>query len=110
MRYLVWALRLLVFIAVLMFALKNTDPVRVNFYADYSLQGVPLIVVMLAAFVVGTLFGLLLTVPAAMRRRREAMRLRREVERLQALQAAANGTQPAASTVAPEAVAPMSPL
>ncbi|CAP42231.1 lipopolysaccharide assembly protein LapA domain-containing protein [Bordetella petrii] len=104
MRYLVWALRLLVFIAVLMFALKNTDPVVVKFYADYVVQDVPLIVVMLAAFVLGTLFGLLLTVPAAMRRRREAVRLRREVERLQA---AANGVQP---VVAPEAIAPMSPL
>src|SRR3546814_3983332 len=71
MRYFVWALRLLVFIAVLMFALKNTDPVVVKFYADYVVQDVPLIVVMLAAFVLGTLFGLLLTVPAAMRRRRE---------------------------------------
>ncbi|WP_028354225.1 LapA family protein [Bordetella petrii] len=104
MRYLVWALRLLVFIAVLMFALKNTGPVAVNFYADYVVQDVPLIVVMLVTFVVGTVFGLLLTVPAAMRRRREAMRLRREVERLQA---AVNGTTP---PVAPEAIAPMSPL
>ncbi|QII86032.1 LapA family protein [Bordetella hinzii] len=104
MRYLVWALRLLVFIAVLMFALKNTDPVAVKFYADYVVQDVPLIVVMLATFVLGALFGLLLTVPASMRRRREAQRLRREVERLQA---AANGSQP---PVALEAVAPMSPL
>ncbi|AZY48768.1 LapA family protein [Bordetella avium] len=102
MRYLVWALRLLVFIAVLMFALKNTEPVAVKFYADHVLQDVPLIVVMLATFVLGAVFGLLLTVPASMRRRREAQRLRREVERLQA-----SGTQ---TPVAPEAVAPMSPL
>ncbi|CCN17165.1 putative membrane protein [Bordetella bronchiseptica MO211] len=122
MRYLVWALRLLVFVAVLMFALKNTNPVAVTFYADYVVHDVPLIVVMLVVFVVGALFGLLLTVPAAMRRRREALRgllltvpaamrrrrealrLRREVERLQA---AASGTPP---VVTPEAVAPMSPL
>ena len=71
MRYLVWALRLLVFVAVLMFALKNTNPVEVRFYADYVVQDVPLIVVMLVVFVLGALFGLLLTVPAAMRRRRE---------------------------------------
>ncbi|ARP95729.1 LapA family protein [Bordetella genomosp. 13] len=108
MRYLVWALRLLVFVAVLMFALKNTQPVEVTFYADYVVHNVPLIVVMLATFVVGALFGLLLSVPAVMRRRREAMRLRREVERLQA---AANGTAtPNPATVAPESVAPMSPL
>jgi uncharacterized membrane protein YciS (DUF1049 family) len=67
-------------------------------------QDVPLIVVMLVVFVLGALFGLLLTVPAAMRRRREAMRLRRELDRVQA---AVAGTTPA---VPPEAVAPMSPL
>jgi uncharacterized integral membrane protein len=106
MRYFVWALRLIVFVAVLMFALKNTGPVDVNFYADYIVHGVPLIVVMLAVFVLGALFGLLLTVPAAMRRRREAVRLRRELDRIQA---AAAGVNPA-DTLPPEAVAPMSPL
>ena len=106
MRYLVWILRLLVFIAVLMFAVKNTDPVKVNFYADYAIQNVPLIVVMLVTFVVGAVFGLLLTVPMAMRRRREAARLRREVERLKSLAQAA--ASPA--VVPPEAIAPMSPL
>ncbi|WP_144639006.1 lipopolysaccharide assembly LapA domain-containing protein [Bordetella genomosp. 13] len=108
MRYLVWALRLLVFVAVLMFALKNTEPVAVKFYADYVVQNVPLIVVMLATFVVGALFGLLLAVPAVMRRRREATRLRREVERLQAQ--VNGGPAPAPAAVAPESVAPMSPL
>ena len=106
MRYLVWALRLLVFVAVLMFALKNTEPVAVTFYNNYVIQSVPLIVVMLVTFVVGALFGLLLTLPAGLRRRREAMRLRRELERAQA---AVNGG-PAAGPIAPEAVAPMSPL
>ncbi|MGN6578504.1 MAG: LapA family protein [Bordetella sp.] len=106
MRYLVWILRLLVFIAVLMFAVKNTDPVKVNFYADYAIQNVPLIVVMLATFVVGAVFGLLLTVPMAMRRRREASRLRREVERLKSLAQAAASP----NAVPPEAIAPMSPL
>jgi len=107
MRYVVWALRLVVFIAVLMFALKNTGPVAVNFYADYVVRDVPLIVVMLAVFVLGAVFGLLLTVPASLRRRREVARLRRENERLQA---AAAGTAPASAAVAPETIAPMSPL
>lgn len=106
MRYLIWILRLLVFIAVLIFAVKNTDPVKVNFYADYTVQSVPLIVVMLVTFVVGAVFGLLLTVPMAMRRRREAARLRREVERLKSLAQAA--ASPA--VVVPESIAPMSPL
>ncbi|SOE48586.1 Probable transmembrane protein [plant metagenome] len=105
MRYLVWALRLLVFIVVLLFALKNTGPVAVNFYGDHVVHDVPLIVVMLTVFVVGTLFGLLLTVPGALRRRREAARLRREIERLQAAVAPPNP-----ATVAPETIAPLSPL
>jgi uncharacterized integral membrane protein len=50
MRYLVWALRLIVFVAVLMFALKNTDPVGVTFYGTWAVQSVPLIVVMLSTF------------------------------------------------------------
>jgi uncharacterized integral membrane protein len=106
MRYLVWALRLIVFVAVLMFALKNTNPVAINFYGDYIMHDVPLIVVMLVTFVVGAIFGLLLTVPAAMRRRREAIRLRRELDRIQA--AVNSSTTPA--TVPPETIAPMSPL
>ncbi|MNR53987.1 hypothetical protein D3C85_1740980 [compost metagenome] len=75
-----------------------------KFYADYVVQDVPLIVVMLVVFVLGALFGLLLTVPAAVRRRREAIRLRRELDRIQA---AVSGNTP---VVPPEAVAPMSPL
>ncbi len=108
MRYFVWALRLIVFVVVLMFALKNTGPVDVNFYADYVLHGVPLIVVMLVVFVLGTLFGLLLTVPAAMRRRREAVRLRRELDRVESLLSSPKNN--AVDTLPPEAVAPMSPL
>jgi len=105
MRYLVWALRLLGFIAVLMFALKNTQPVVVNFFAGYVIQGVSLIVVMLVVFVLGAVFSLLLTVPASLRRRREVVRLRRDVERLQAeIGGAGNTPLPA------ETIAPMSPL
>jgi uncharacterized integral membrane protein len=107
MRYFVWALRLIVFIAVLMFALKNTNPVAINFYGDYVMHDVPLIVVMLGTFVVGAVFGLLLTVPAAMRRRREAVRLRRELDRVQA---AVAGNSGAATVIPPETIAPMSPL
>jgi putative membrane protein len=105
MRYLVWALRLIVFVAVLMFALKNTEPVAVNFYGDLTLQGIPLIVVMLSAFVLGTLFGLLLTVPASLRRRREIVRLRKELDRIQA------AVHPHPDNhLSPDAVMPLSPF
>jgi uncharacterized integral membrane protein len=105
MRYLVWALRLIVFVAVLMFALKNTDPVGVTFYGTWELQSVPLIVVMLSTFVLGTVFGLLLTVPASIRRRREVVRLKKDLERIQA---AVN--PPGTATLSPDAVVPLSPI
>ena len=106
MRYLVWVLRLLVFVLVLLFALKNTEPVDVRFYADHVISGIPLIVVMLVVFALGLVFGLLVTAPAVMRRRREAARLRKEVARLQE-----SMRRPvAAEAVAPETVAPLAPL
>ena len=105
MRYIVWALRLIVFLAVLLFALKNTDPVGVIFYGDWAIQGVPLIVVMLSTFILGAAFGLLLTVPASLRRRREVARLRKELERIQAAVNPDAGAQ-----TPPELLMPMSPL
>lgn len=107
MRYLVWVLRLLVFVLILLFALKNTGPVDVNFYADHVATNVPLIVVMLVVFVLGVLFGLLLAVPSVMRGRREAKRLKRDLARLQD-----KVDHPPVSTdaVAPETVAPLAPL
>ncbi|VCU69006.1 hypothetical protein PIGHUM_01065 [Pigmentiphaga humi] len=105
MRYLVWALRLVVFVVVLLFALKNTDRVTVYFFADHLISEVPLIVVMLASFVVGTVFGLLLTVPSVMRRRREIAALRREVEQARAGSASAADAPPS-----PDVVLPMAPM
>ncbi len=108
MRYLVWILRLIIFVVVLLFALKNTQPVDVSFFADHVIAGVPLIVVMLATFVLGAVLGLLITAPAVMRRRREAARLRRELARLEE-----KHRQPAAvpePASAPETVAPLAPL
>ncbi|MGE8546486.1 lipopolysaccharide assembly LapA domain-containing protein [Alcaligenes sp. WGS1538] len=113
MRYLVWVLRLLVFVIVLLFALKNTEPVQVNFFAEHIIQDVPLIVVMLGAFILGLVMGLLLMVGALMRRRRENNRLRRDIDRLQERleQSGQAPVAPAvAPAVAPETVAPLAPL
>lgn len=83
MRYIVWALRLIIFVVVLLFALKNTNPVDVRFYGDYVVSGVPLIIVMLVAFFAGILLALLAIVPATLRRKRELRKAHREVRRLQ---------------------------
>lgn len=106
MRYLVWIFRLAIFVPVLMFALKNTQPVSVTFFANHILSDMPLIVIMLAVFVFGSAFWIILTIPAAMRRRRDMHRLQRDNERLQALVNDQNLT-----TIVPsEIIAPISPL
>ncbi|WP_417276548.1 LapA family protein [Castellaniella sp.] len=107
MRYLVWLLRLVIFVIVLLFALKNTAPVDVGFFADHFIQQVPLIVVMLVAFVLGVAFGLLVAFSAVLRRRREINRLRRDLARAQgALARQQSGSGP----VIPDTVAPLAPL
>ncbi|HUH88434.1 MAG TPA: LapA family protein [Pusillimonas sp.] len=108
MRYVIWAVRLVVFVLVLLFALKNTDPVDVGLYADHVIRAVPLIVVMLVAFALGAVFAALLVMPSAMRRRREAARLRREVLRLQ--EEAARKPHVDDATVAADVVPPLAPL
>lgn len=107
MRYLIWLLRLVIFIIVLLFALKNTAPVDVGFFADHVIQQIPLIVVMLVAFVLGAVFGLLLAVSAVLRRRREINRLRRELSRAQDALA---HPQPGSGPLIPETVVPLAPL
>ena len=108
MRYLVWILRLVVFVVVLMFALKNTGPVDVRFFADHVVTGVPLIVVMLSVFVLGVLLGLLIAAPSILRRRREAAKLRKELARLEEKSRQPVGIPPENAAV--ETVAPMAPL
>jgi uncharacterized integral membrane protein len=108
MRYLVWALRLLVFVVVLLFALKNTDRVNVYFFANHFISEVPLIVVMLVCFIAGTVFGLLLTLPGALRRRRDVAALRRELA--QSRVAAAAGAQSADMAPSPDVMLPLSSL
>jgi len=57
MHYLVWLARFLVFVLVLLFALNNLTPVDVRLYGEHVFAGVPLVLVMLAAFFLGTVLG-----------------------------------------------------
>lgn len=107
MRYLVWVLRLLVFVLVLLFALKNTQPVQVSFFADYVLANVPLIVVMLVTFLLGLVLGLLIMIFNVTRKKREIAKLKRDVARLEdQIQNPVKPTDPAAV----EVIAPLAPL
>jgi uncharacterized integral membrane protein len=76
MKLLAWLVKLGFFLLVLWFALKNTTPVPVRFSADFTLDRVPLIVVMLICVAVGALLGALALALPTYRMRREVMRLR----------------------------------
>jgi uncharacterized integral membrane protein len=68
-----WLAKLAVFLLVLGFALKNSQSVSVESYLGYRWQA-PLIVLLLAAFLLGALTGLLALLPYLFRLRRRASR------------------------------------
>jgi uncharacterized integral membrane protein len=72
-RYLGLAAKLLVFLLVLGFALKNSHSVTFNSYLDYVWQA-PLIVMLGLAFMLGALMGVLALLPTVFRLRRELSR------------------------------------
>ncbi len=69
--YLGWLAKLAIFLLVLGIALKNTQPVSFVSYLDYTWQS-PLIVMLLLAFLLGALIGLLSLLPYLFRLRRQA--------------------------------------
>ncbi len=68
-----------VFLVVLLFAIKNTEPVTLRFYFDAAWR-TPLVLLVLAGFVAGAVFGVIACLPALARQRREALGLRRELD------------------------------
>lgn len=108
MRYVIWAVKLVVFAVVVLFAYKNMAPVDVQFLGSTQFVGVPLVVVMLVAFVLGTLLGVFLMLPSTWRRRREAGRLKRDLQKAQqSAVAAAPIAAGASSGAADSAVKPL---
>jgi lipopolysaccharide assembly protein A len=91
--YLGWLTKLLVFLLVLGFALKNSHLVTFVSYLGYTWQA-PLIVMLLLAFVLGALTGLLALLPYLFRLRREANLHKRSSE-----QEAVNPNRPASSSL-----------
>jgi uncharacterized integral membrane protein len=78
MKFIVWLIRVLVFVLLLVLALSNTQPATLNFLAGYEWSA-PLILIGLAFFVIGLLAGLVSAMPAVVRLRMENGRLRREL-------------------------------
>lgn len=78
MRALVWVVRGFIFLFLFAFAVKNTDPVSVQFLLDTSWQA-PMIIVVLAFFAAGALFGVLSLLGTIFGLRRQLTALRREL-------------------------------
>ena len=78
MKYLLWFVRFLIFVVLLGFAFKNTDPVTLRFYLGAEWNA-PLVIVLLAAFVLGAAAGLLACLGIVLRKRHEIFQLRKQL-------------------------------
>jgi lipopolysaccharide assembly protein A len=76
MRVLTWAIRFALFVVLLAFAAKNTDPVTLRFYFDLAWQA-PLVALLLAFFAAGAVLGLVAMSGTYLTQRREIARLQR---------------------------------
>lgn len=73
-----WVLRVLLFLALFLFAIKNTETVTLRFWFDQSWQA-PLVLLLLAFLAGGALLGVLACLARMFRQRREIARLKREL-------------------------------
>jgi len=89
MQILTWAIRLAAFLALLAFAVKNTEPVTLRFYFDLAWQA-PLVAVLLIFFAAGAALGLIAVLPTLLGQRRGLRRLEIELQRLHASPQAAD--------------------
>jgi putative membrane protein len=78
MRALAWTLRVIMFLALFLFALKNTDSISLRLYFDQVWRA-PLILVLLVFFAAGAVIGVLATLTTVFRQRRDIARLQREL-------------------------------
>ena len=76
MRFATWAIRFALFVVLLAFAAKNTDPVTLRFYFDLAWQA-PLVALLLAFFAAGAVLGLIAMSGTYLAQRREISRLQR---------------------------------
>jgi len=90
MRILTWAVLLVLFVLLLAFAAKNTDPVTLRFYFDLAWQA-PLILLLFGFFLAGAVLGLV-------SRQLLVVRLKRQLRESRGTQA---GAQPAPAQPGP---------
>ena len=79
LRDIAWLLRALLFVALLLFALKNTEPVTLRLYLDQTWQA-PLVLVVLVLFAVGAVLRILAWLSQLLAQRRENLALKRRLQ------------------------------
>ncbi len=84
MRYITWLFQLLVFIILLGFSLKNSQPVTLHYFFGYEWQST-LVIALLLFFTAGAGLGILAASGIWLRQRSELSRLKREVSELKML-------------------------
>lgn len=76
MKYLIWIIRFIVFIALFGLAVKNSATIELRFYFDRHIDA-PLSLVVLGIFTLGVAVGISAALTTLLRQRRELGRMRR---------------------------------
>lgn len=90
LRILTWLARAFIAVFLLLFALKNGDPVEVRFFFGAS-WSVPLSLLLLLTLILGVVLTLIARLPAGIAQRRELARLRAAVGSVPQCTAPADG-------------------
>jgi uncharacterized integral membrane protein len=78
MRIITWAIRIALFILLVAFAAKNTEPVKLRFYFDLVWEA-PLVALLLGFFAAGAVLGIVAMTGTYLAQRREVARLEKKV-------------------------------
>jgi len=78
MKVLSWAIRIALFLFLLLFALQNTAPVTLHFVLGYVWQA-PLVILLLAFLIGGALLGILSVLGHLFAQRREIAQLKKDL-------------------------------
>ncbi len=78
MRYLSWLLRLVLFVLLLGFAVRNSEVVTLHYYLGYQWQA-PLVLLLFVFFFAGVVIGAAANLRVVFRQKREIMALKKEI-------------------------------
>jgi len=78
MRYLSWLFKIILFVLLLGFAVKNTETAVLHYYLGYEWRA-PLVLILLVFFCAGAAVGIVASLSYLFRQRREMRSLKREL-------------------------------